>query len=220
MTTLVDIRIDTGDNKPIAQRHYNTPLSLRDSVDKEIDWLLAQGYIRESESQWASPMVTVKIPDGSARICVDFKRINTVIIPLPFYMPRVEEVLEQVGTSKVICKLNLSKGYYQVPVVVADIPKTCFVCHHGKFEFLRMPFGVRNTPAVFQALMMRILTDCKTFSSPYMDDVIIYSNSWAEHKVHVREVLGRLKKAGLTANPAKCCWGRGGGGGIPRTHCE
>ena len=88
-----------------------------------------------------------------------------------------------------------------------------------------MPFGVRNAPAVFQALMTRILTDCKTFSSPYMDDVIIYSNSWAEHKVHVREVLGRLKKAGMTANPAKCCWGGGGGGGggnnhgVPRTHC-
>ena len=92
-------------------------------------------------------------------------------------------------------------------MVVADIPKTCFVCHRGKYEFLRMPFGIRNAPAVFQALMMKLLTDCKTFSSPYMDDVVIYSNSWAEHKVHVREVLGRLRNVGLTINPAKCCWG-------------
>ena len=93
-------------------------------------------------------------------------------------------------------------------MVVADIPKTCFVCHCGKFEFLRMTFGVRNAPAVFQALMMKLLTDCKNFSSPYMDDVIIYSDSWAEHKMHVREVLSRLRNAGLMANPAKyCSWG-------------
>ena len=140
LTTLVDFRIDTGDNKPIAQRPYNTPLSLRDSVDKEIDWLLAQEYIRESESQWASPMVTVKKSDGSARICVDFKRINAVTTPLPFYMPRVEEVLEQVGRSKVISKLDLSKGYYQVPMVVPIFSSLLWKGHRPD----RCPLLARN----------------------------------------------------------------------------
>ena len=152
-------------------------------------------------------MVTVKKPDGSARICVDFKRINAITTPLPFYMPWVEEVLEQVGRSKVISKLDLSKGYYQVLMVVADIPKICFVCHRGKYEFLHMPFGVRNAPAVFQALMTKLLIECKRFCSPYMDDVVIYSSSWEEHKVHVREVLRKLKGACLTVNPTKCSWG-------------
>ena len=152
-------------------------------------------------------MVIVKKPDGSARTCVDFKRINSVTTPLPFYMPRVKEVLEAVGRSKVISKLDLSKGYHQVPMVVADIQKTCFVCHWGKFEFVRMPFGVRNAPSVFQALMTKILTECKEFASSYMDDVIVYSNNWDEHKQHVRKVLRCLKKVGLTANPDKCCWG-------------
>ena len=92
-------------------------------------------------------------------------------------------------------------------MVIADIPKTCFVCHRGKYEFLRMPFGVRNAPAVFQALMTKLLSDCKSFCSPYMDDVVIYCSTWEDHKKHVREVLKRLKGAGLTANPAKCNWG-------------
>ena len=107
---MVEFCIDTGDNKPISQRPYNTPLSLRDSVDKEIDWLLTQGYIRESESQWASPMVTIKKPDGSARLCVDFKQINAITTPLPFYMPRVEEVLEQARSSlSLICQRDTTR---------------------------------------------------------------------------------------------------------------
>ena len=71
-----------GEHTPIAQRPYNTPLGLRESVDKELDWPLLKGYTRESESQWVSPMVTVKKPNGTARICVDFKRINNNSPPL------------------------------------------------------------------------------------------------------------------------------------------
>ena len=207
LTNLTEFPIDTGDSLPISQRPYNTPLALRDSVDIELDWLIEKGYIRKSTSQWASPIVTVRKPDGSARICVDFKQINAVTTPLPFYMLRIEEVLEQVWRSKVISKLDFSKSYYQVPMVVADIPKTCFTCYRGKYEFVHMPFGVRNVPAVFQTLMTDILGECKGYASPYMDDVTIYSSSWEEHKQHVRNVLECLQKSGLTANPQKCCWG-------------
>ena len=122
-------------------------------------------------------------------------------------MPRVEEVLEQVGTSRVISKIDLSKGYHQVPMKEEDICKTAFVSHRKKFEFVRMPFGVRNAPAVFQALMTKLFSSCKKICSPYMDDLVIYSDTWEEHRVHVKEVLAKLKGAGLTANPAKCVWG-------------
>ena len=101
-------------------------------------------------------MVTVRKPDGSARLCIDFKAINAITTPLPFYMPRVEVVLEHVGKSSVISKIDLTKGYYQVPMYPDDVPKTAFICHQGKFEFLRMPFGVRNAPAVFQELMQKL----------------------------------------------------------------
>ena len=122
-------------------------------------------------------------------------------------MPQVEEVLEQVGTSRVISKIDLSKGYHQVPMKEEDICNTAFVSHRKKFEFVRMPFGVRNAPAVFQALMTKLFSSCKKFCSPYMDDLVIYSDTWEEHRVHVKEVLAKLKGAGFTANPAKCVWG-------------
>ena len=113
LTHLKEFCMDTGDHPPIHQRPYNTPQSLVASVNKELAWLKSKGYIRPSESPWSSPMVTVRKPDGSARLCVDFKAINAVTQPIPFYMPRVEEVLESVGKSCVISKLDLTKGYYQ-----------------------------------------------------------------------------------------------------------
>ena len=119
LTPLIEFGMDTGLKDPIAQRPYRTHISLRESVDKEIDWLLSKQFIRESESPWASPMVTVKKPNGTARICIYFKRINAIMTPLPLYMPRVEEVLEQIRNSTVISKLDLAKAYYQVPMTYA-----------------------------------------------------------------------------------------------------
>ena len=102
--------IDTGDASPVYQRPYNTAVSLRSSVDSEIDWLLERDYIRPSSSPWASPMVTVKKPDGSARLCVDLRKVNELTRQTPFYMPRVEEVLEGVEQAAFISKLDRVKG--------------------------------------------------------------------------------------------------------------
>ena len=166
LTDLAQFRIETGLHHPISQGPYNTPQALIKSVDKELEWLKAKGYIHESNSNWASPMVTVLKLDGSVHLCIDFKMINTVTMPHPFYMPRVEEVLEKVGKSKVISKVDLTKVYYQVPMHPEDIEKTAFVCHIGKYEFLRMPFGVRNAPAVFQELMHKLFRGVKIFVHP------------------------------------------------------
>ena len=206
-TYLKQFKTDTGDHPPIHQRPYNTPQSLIESVNKELDCLKSNGYIRPSESPWTSPMVTVWKPDVTARLCVDFKAINAVTEPIPFYMPRVEEVLESVGKSCVISKLDLTKGYYQVPMHPDDIQKTAFMSHQGRYEFLRMPFGVKNAPAVFQELMQGLFREFATFCSLYMDNLFIFSSTWEDHIQHVRKVLGKLREAGLTANPAKCHWG-------------
>jgi len=206
LTDLAEFSIDTGEHKPIHQHPYNTPAHFRTSIDQEIDWLLQKGFIQPSTSPWASPIVAVRKPDGSARLCVDFKKVNAITQDQPFYMPRVEEVLEGVGRSTYISKLDLSKGYYQVKMSPGDIPKTAFVCHRGRFEFLRMPFGIKNAPACFQEIMQGIFTQ-ETHCSPYMDDLVIFSNSWEEHLTHIKSVLQKLRNAGLTANPSKCVWG-------------
>ena len=207
LTGLVTFDIDTGEADPIHQRPYSTPVALKAKVDEELSWLLEKGYIVPSSSPWASPMVTVRKADGSARLCVDFRKINSLTRPMPFFMPRVEEVIEGIGKARFISKLDLSKGFYQVPLTDSAMQKTAFTCHKGTFHFTRMPFGVKNAPACFQTLMQRALADVTEFSTAYMDDVVIFSPTWEDHVVHVHRVLESIEKAGLTVNPKKCCWG-------------
>jgi len=116
-------------------------------------------------------------------------------------------VLEGVGKARFISKMDLAKGYYQLRVNPADQPKTAFICHRGKFEFSRMPFGVKNAPAAFQELMESVLRGEESHAKPYMDDIVIFSHTWVDHVRHIRSVLNKLSEAGLTANPKKCYWG-------------
>ena len=206
-TELTMFKINTGDATPISQRQYMTANSLKKAVEDEINWMLERGFIEESCAEWSSPIVTVRKPNGKIRVCVDYRKLNAVTTPIPFYMPRIEEVLEATGQATVISKMDLSKGYYQVKVCPEDRDKTTFVCHRGKFKFTRMPFGVCNAPAIFQTLMEKVLHGLNDFCKVYMDDLIIFSNNWKEHMTHVRKVLVALKEAGLTANPTKCEWG-------------
>ena len=207
LTNITSFDIDTGEAEPIQQRPYSTPVALKDSVNKELEWLLQKGYIVPSSSPWSSPMVTVRKPDGSVRICVDFRRVNSLTRQQPFFMPRVEEVIEGIGKARFISKLDLSKGFYQVQLTDEAMPKTAFTCHKGAYHFTRMPFGVKNAPACFQALMQQVLAEEGEFATAYMDDVVIFSSTWEDHIVHVGRVLEAIRTAGLTVNPTKCCWG-------------
>ena len=207
LMSLATFDIDTRGAEPIHQRPYSTPVALKEKVDEEISWLLEKGYIVPSSSPWASPMVTVRKADESARLCVDFRKINGLTCQMPFFIPRVEEVVEGIGRAKFISKLDLSKGFYQVPLTESAMQKTAFTCHRGAFHFTRMPFGVKNAPACFQTLMQRVLAEVTEFSTAYMDDVVIYSPTWDDHVAQVHQVLQLIGKAGLTVNPKKCCWG-------------
>ena len=199
--------IDTGDHVPIQQRPYSILAVLKPGVEEEITWLLDKGFIVPSESLWASPIVTVRKPNGKIRLCVDFKRINAITKPALFFMPRVEEIVEDVVQSKFISTMDLAKSYYQVLMEPKDQEMTAFVCHAGHFQFTRMPFGVRNAPSMFQKLMDKVLKAVKGYARAYIDDIVVFSSSWEDHVRHVRQVLKLLKQAGLTVNPEKCRWG-------------
>ena len=119
----------------------------------------------------------------------------------------MDELLQKVGSSQVLSKLDLAKGFYQVGLTDEARARSAFVTPMGKFEFLRMPLGMRNAPPTFQRLMDIVLEGKETFCTAYIDDIIIYSGTGAEHIGHINEVLEVLQKNGLTAKPSKCVWG-------------
>ena len=122
-------------------------------------------------------------------------------------MPRIDEMIDQLGEAHYLSKLDLNKGFYQIPLAQVDQEKTAYCTPWGKFHFIMMPFGLRNAPASFQRMMDTVLDDIQDFSGTYMEDIIIFSQTWEDHVAHIKCVLDRLRKAGLTSKPAKCQWG-------------
>ena len=170
--------------------------------------MLELGIIAPSTSPWSSPVVPIIKPDKTIRLCIDYRKVNDVTIPDPYYIPTVDELIGKVGKARYLTKLDLAKGFYQVPVKPEDQDKTAFITPWGKFCFLRMPFGLRNAPTTFQRLIDTALAGLEAYAVPYIDDILIYSESWEDHLEHVRVVLSKLSEAKLTAKPSKCEWGK------------
>ncbi|KAL4008478.1 hypothetical protein ACER0C_002330 [Sarotherodon galilaeus] len=122
----------------------------------------------------------------------------------PYPMPRIDELLERVGRSKLITTLDLSKGYWQVALAPEAKELTAFKTPFGLFQFRVMPFGLQGAPATFQRLMDQVLRDVSDLAATYLDDVVIFSQTWEQHVAHLRRVLKLIKSAGLTINPHKC----------------
>ena len=203
-TETTSIEIVTGDASPVHLPPYQLPKSRHETVRGEIKQLLQAGIIKPSTSPWASPIVLVPKRDGTLRLCVDYRCLNKVTRPDPFPMPRIDDLLDGLGSAEYITTLDLTKGYWQVPVHPNSQQKTAFVTPFGKYEFLTMPFGLVGAPATFQRLMNEILADISTFTAAYLDDTVIFSRSWPEHLNHITEVLQRLKQHGLTVKLGKC----------------
>ena len=125
---------------------YRVPDRLKPGVKAELEGLPESEIITPSNSPYAFPIVPVTKKDGSVRVCVDYRRLNSVTKADPYYMPTLDEILKRVGQSKVLSKIDLAKGYYQVRVAVGSQEKTAFISPYGKYQFARMLFGLRNAP--------------------------------------------------------------------------
>ena len=140
------------------------------------------------------------------RVYVDFRRVNQVTVQDQYHIPLVTQIVDRVGNSRFLSKLDLNKGFYQVRLSEQAQLKTAIVTPFGKFQFTKMPFGLVNATSTFQRLMDRALEGMQEFSSAYIDDILIYSPDWESHLGHIELVMERLKEAGLKAKVVKCEW--------------
>lgn len=138
---------------PVNQRPYKYALYQKNEIDKIVEEMLTNGTIQTSSSPYASPVVLVKKKDGSWRLCVDYRGLNGMIVKDRFPIPLIEDLMDELGGSKIYSKIDFRAGYHQVRMDPLDIHKTAFKTHSGHYEYLVMPFGHTNAPTTFQSLM-------------------------------------------------------------------
>ena len=168
--------------------------------------MLRDEVIRPSTSPWASPVVMVKKRDGTMRFCVDFRKMNDATIKDAHPLPRIDDTLESLHGAQYFTTLDLKSGYWQVPIRKEDKEKTAFRTNSGQlYEFNQLPFGLCNSPATFSCLMDGTLAGLAwNICLYYLDDIIVFSSTWAEHLERLRAVFERLRRANLKLGARKC----------------
>ena len=205
-TDLVQMEVNIGDARPKRHPLRRMPLAVRREISRLLDEMQRDGVIEPSQSPWASPVVLVRKKDSSHRFCVDYRGLNAVTTADSFPLPRIDDLLDQLGNSQYFSTIDLASGFWQIRMHPSSQEKTAFVVPQGLYEFRVMPFGLTNAPGVFQRLMQRVLADLNPpdgpeFVSVYLDDILVFSRSLEEH---LRRVIHKLEAAGLKLKPSKC----------------
>lgn len=204
-----DFRIELKeDAKPVKKGLYRMSHTEIEETKRQVEHLLDMGFIRPSKSPWASPVLFASKKDGGLRFCVDYRALNRFTVKNSYPLPRIDNIMDQVGSAKYFSTIDLRSGYHQMRVAPEDIPKTAFNTRYGHYEYTVVPFGLTNAPAAFMNIMNDVFSDfVDKFVMVYLDDILIFSDSWEEHVKHIRLVLERLRKHKLYAKISKCKFG-------------
>ena len=177
----------------------------REELKKQLKELLDKGFIRKSTSPAGAPVLFVRKKDGTLRLVIDYRKLNEMTIRNSYPLPLISELLDRVKGAKVFTKLDLKSAYNLVRIKEGDEYKTAFRTRYGHFEFLVMPFGLKNAPATFQHFINDVLSDyLDDFVISYIDDILIFSNTIEEHHEHVKKVLKKLLENNLYVKLEKC----------------
>ena len=169
--------------------------------------MLAMGVIEPAQSAYSSPIILVRKKDQTHRFCIDYRRLNKITEFEVEPLPDNEYIYAKVAMAQYFPKIDLSKGYWQVPVRKEDRHKLAFSTPDASYQWLVMPFGVQNAPSVFSRMMeplqlLEPFTDMPIYN--FMDDLLVATEFWQEHMELLGAVMKRLHRAGLTARPSKC----------------
>lgn len=192
--------IKTKDEIPVYTKSYRYPFVHKPEVQRQINSMLDQGIIRPSNSPWSSPIwIVPKKTDASGkkkwRIVIDYRKLNEKTVDDRYPLPNITDVLDKLGRCNYFTTLDLASGFHQIEMNPEDITKTAFNVENGHYEFVRMPFGLKNAPATFQRVMDNVLRGLQNeFCLVYLDDIIIMSASLQEHLVHLTKVFQRLRE--------------------------
>lgn len=190
---------------PIAQQPYRMAPAELNELKTQLQELLDKGLIRPSNSPWGAPVLFVGKKDGTHRLCIDYRQLNKITMKNKYPLLRIDDLFDQLKGARAFSKIDLRSGYYQMKIKKADVAKTAFRTRYGHYEFLVLPFGLTNAPTLFMDLMNRVFQPyLDKFVVVFIDDMLVYSNSFEEHGEHLRETLQTLRDHQLYAKLSKC----------------
>ncbi|GFS87013.1 retrovirus-related Pol polyprotein from transposon 297 [Trichonephila clavipes] len=204
LTNLVEHEIQLVSDQPVRTKPYRMSHQQNEILKNEINRMLKLGIIEVGESDYMSPMILVEVAGKEPRPCIDYRKLNGIIRTEYFPLPNIEERVEKVSAAKFITVLDLSKGYWQIPLSKTAQRYAAFCTSFGTYRPLRMSFGLKNAPYFFSKLMAELLNGLEDFVVPYLDDIAIFSDTWESHIKHMETVLQRIKRAKLTIKPSTC----------------
>ena len=193
---------------PCFRPHQMSPAELRE-LKTQLDFLLERGYIRPSSSPYGAPVLFAPKKDGGLRLCLDFRGLNNQTVKDKYPLPRDQDIFDQLGGKKYFSSLDALWGYWQIRIADKDVHKAAIRTPLGSYEFLVMPFGLTNAPATFQRFMEDVLRPhLMKYCMVYIDDIIIYSDTAAEHAEHIEAVLRTLAEKDIKIKLSKCSFFR------------
>ena len=202
-TPLTSMTIDTGDSPPVSQRPYPIAMKNHQWVKEEIEKLLEANIICSSRSSWTAPIIVIPKGDGGKCLVINYRALNKVARKFTWPMPKVEDIFSKFNGAKYFTTLDVRAGYHHTPLDHSSIPKTAFISPFGKYEYIKVPFGLAQAPTYFQELMTGILKDFH-FVIAYLDDIIVFSKTLEEHLSHIKKVFDKLQSAKLSMKLSKC----------------
>lgn len=202
---LMKVGIDVQGHPPIRVKPYRVSPTERDLIKEEVEKMLRAGIIEPSTSAWASPVVLVPKPDGSVRFAIDYRKLNEVTRKETYPMPNIQDYLDVLRGNEYFTIADGQQAYFGLPMDEDSKPLTAFICHLGQYQFLKMPFGLCNAPAIYQRLMSSVLhgmlwEECLV----YLDDICLMSATVEDHLERLEKLFKRLTTAGILLKPSKC----------------
>ncbi|UYV77850.1 hypothetical protein LAZ67_15002575, partial [Cordylochernes scorpioides] len=202
-------KIITKSEQPISLRPYRRPLKEYEEIAEQVKELLEHKLIRTSDSPWAFPVVMVPKKDGNKRMCIDYRRLNEITLDDRQPLPHIQDMFDRLHGSRFFSTLDVAWRYWQIEMDPQSIQKTAFVTNDGHYEFLVMPFGLKNAASTFQRIIQHILGELLWKGTcSFQDDILVYTKTWQEHIELLSKVFDKLRQYNMKLKLSKCIFGR------------